>query len=214
MPEAQNAFKVVRAPTSIAAAQQFMDLSQEYLELVPQLVEQAIPFGQNVRSRTTKRVAALAVVMQRKFVERGENTYIPGLLHRILAEHKENIPTDLKKRVKYFSHELTAALKDLHEANGLYGPNSESLKSTADLVPQILYGRLVHSDYDKWKDGGSNPWFSASASFLFAQDSFRQYIRMTRLCLIDLCEHGILKGLRYEADVHEDTFSPDGNILQ
>ena len=54
MSESQRAFKVAKAPGAIEAAQQFMDLSQEYLELVPRLPAQALPFGRSLRSRTTK----------------------------------------------------------------------------------------------------------------------------------------------------------------
>lgn len=213
MSESQEAFKVAKAPGAIEAAQQFMDLSQEYLELVPRLPAQAVPFGRSLRSRTTKRVAALAVVMQRKFVERGENTYMPGLLDRVLAEHRERLSPELRKKISGFQHELAKALKELHEARAIYGHDHESTKSTAELVPQILYGRLVHSDYDKWSEGDSDPWFAASLSFLSAQDKFRKYIWMVRYCLIELSEREILAGLRYENDVHEDSLSPDGEVL-
>lgn len=214
MSESQKGFTVDKAPGSAEAAQQFMDLSQEYLEIVPKLSAQAIPFGQNLRSRTTKRVAALAVVMQRKFVEPGENTYMPGLLDRLLDEHKGKLSPELRKKFNGLKHELSVALKELHEAEAVYGRDAVSIKSTAELVPQILYGHLVHSDYSKWKESGANPWFAASMSFLSAQDKFRKYIWMMRSCLFELSDLGILEGLKFESDVHEDSLSPDGSIRQ
>lgn len=207
------AFKVDKVPNALTGAQQFLDLSQEYLELVPRLSRQSLPIGNSIGSRTTKRVAALAVVMQRKFVQNGENTYLPGLLDNILREHKRDINKNLKKKLRRFQDELSHAIKGLHEAGTVYeSAESQLKKSTALIVPEILYGRLVHSDYKKWKAGGSHPWFVASSSFLVAQDSFRQYIEQMRGCLIELSDLGILRGLQYEVEVTEDRLSPDGAI--
>ncbi|GAA2031616.1 hypothetical protein GCM10009720_09840 [Yaniella flava] len=201
-----------KAPTAIAAAQQFLDLSQEYLELVPKLKSQALPIGNSARSRTTKRVAALAVVMQRKFVTRRENTYMPGILERILAEHKDELSPETRKNITAFKHELSGAVKQLHEANAIINDGTNKSASTAVVVPQITYGRLLHADYQKWQDGGPNPWFTAALSFLVSQDRFRDYIEKMRSCLMDLTEQNILESLAYEFNIEEDFLSPNGKI--
>lgn len=208
--EDEKPFRVAQAPSAAAAAQQFMDLSQEYLQIVPKLHKQTVPFGDTVSSRTTRRVAALAVVMQRKFVTPGENTYIPGLIDRIYREQRDLMAPELRRKVRHFQAELPGALKELHEARVSYVRERGPARSTSDLPPLILNGRLLHSDYPKWDEGGPNPWFAASSSFLQAQSKFRRYLQMARWCLIDLHEAGALPGLEFSENFGEDTLASDG----
>lgn len=205
--------KVNKAPSAAAAAQQFMDLSQEYLELVPVLRRQTWPIGDSAKARTTKRVAALAIAMQRKFVTRGENTYIPGLLTRITTEHKADIPRDLLGEIKDFSAALSPALQELHDVAGQRMSPDGSVSPLAELAPMIRYGRLLHSDYEKWLEAGEAPWLGMSTSVLLAQSKFRKYLRMTRLGLEELHDAGVLPDLDFVAteDIHQDRWKPDGS---
>lgn len=205
--------KVNKAPTAAAAAQQFMDLSQEYLELVPVLRRQTWPVGDSAKARTTKRVAALAIAMQRKFVTRGENTYIPGLLTRITTEHKSEIPGPLLKKVRGFCAALSPALQELHDVAGERMSEDGAVAPLAELAPLIRYGRLLHSDYEKWLEAGEMPWMGASTSVLLAQSKFRRYLWMARLCLEELHEAGVLPNLDFVAteDIRQDRWQPDGS---
>lgn len=83
-----------KGPSAASAAQMFLDLSQEYLEVVPdRRGAYSYAFGARTsEQRAALRDAILAVVLQRKFVTPRENTYLPGLLRRIYEEHKNEIP--------------------------------------------------------------------------------------------------------------------------
>lgn len=199
-----------RAPSAAAAAQMFMDLSRDYLELVPDRRTSKV-FVSRPRTpdnRAVVREGTLALMMQRKFVTEGENVYISGLLERIYQEHKDELPKPLRPKLRGFRAELKPALDEIASAGiRLVSPDNTE-RSDQEQAELVLNGRLLHSDYPKWESAGEFAYAGLTGTFLIMQGKFRQYLKMTRLCLAELADEHKLFPLTWE-EPQEDVIDKD-----
>lgn len=194
-----------RAPSAAAAAQQFMDLSQEYLQAVPIMdyyTYSAHPDSND--HRWFVRVMSLATTLHRKFTTSGENTYLPGLMQRIYEEHKDSLPARDRKRFRTIPQKLSAKLNNLYAASSQYSRDGSELRDTADAVDLILNGRLVHADYEKWDEANEEMWQVACMSLIQGEGRIRSYVKIVRSLLIELHMNGVLPDLQFVNSIRED----------
>lgn len=207
-----------RPPTVDDAVQQFMSLSQEFLELVPRL--QTYTTGLSARAsppvshvRTTRRVLVLALSLGRKFMTPGEATYLPGLLERVYTERKERIPFALRRPVRTTVQQVSAALRDLYSTGPDVSHADGTTTTAAQAWEQVAYGHVLHPDHEKWSAGNALAWWATSANGAFAVTRLRILIVLTRSLIEQLDEEGVFDGLGYLENlwINEDLWAEDGS---
>lgn len=150
-------------------------------------------------------------MMQRKFVTKGENVYILGLLDRVYREHKDDLPRPLRLKLREFQAELVPALQEIASTGiRLVSPDNWE-RDDHEQAELVLNGRLLHSDYPKWESAGAFAYSGLTGAFLSMQGKLRRYLKMTRLCLIELADEHKVFPLTW-VEPQEDVFRADNAV--
>lgn len=179
-------FDVNQPPSAEARIRQFLDLSSEYLLLVPPRTETPAYFTEgNEEALLSLREGLLAHMLMRKFITKGESVYIPRVFEALLGEYKEHIGTDMGKQLRSYMHDLSAALKKITERGVQYGINGADAVSDKIMLDRYLNGRLLHSDHDKWQHADSSAFRVMLGSWLHVRVAFRDHLEASRhnVCL-------------------------------
>lgn len=208
-------------PSADDAAQLFMALSQEFLELVPRLKTHTTSYTAAAdhpvsHFRTTRRVVVLTLSLGRKFMKKGEATYLPGLLTRIYKERKERIPRAWRRAVRVFTQDVRIGLEGLH-SNGMTISHMDGTTTSAEQLWEYLsYGYVLHPDYEKWAAGTGHAWEAGAFNAYFSVARLRRLIVDTRSLIELLDKEGVFDGLTYEENlwIDEDIWAADGTPVE
>lgn len=200
-------------------AQIFLDLSQEYLELVPVLDSQLLKlsFSDSESKRFIKRILVVHASLIRKFITRGEVTYVGALYSKILNELKGDMSPGARRILNSALHqELTSELhRNLFTIEGveLVGREGEVLNHSEGLY-NLLYGRLLHADYKKWANIEGKSWGGAYLQAVLSLRGARTLLMEVRSDLIMLSQEGVLQGLEYDASIWVDHYTGRGEFIE
>lgn len=218
-----------KPPTAQDAALHFMDLSHEYLLLVPRPAKnlRAPAFGPDHSrlERVSIRQIAFAVSMQRKFVHCSEGVYIPEMLKVVLNDLGSSLSEDQRCRLRGLRHRIKPLFHYIardHE-NDDYNPEDKEYSSGLSFEEQcgcmrdanvlyrkFLYGRLIHGDYSKWNR--RELWWPAYIDISRRVSEVEALIIETRHLLGTLMNKGLLPVSEYIGDVDRDTQLPEGGL--
>lgn len=175
----------------------FMDLSTDYLELVPS--SGSVHLWMTARTETQRaelREALFAFMLWRKFVTKGEPVYIPGVVERVLREYKDSIPPPKRREMRRWMHEVSAMIKDgIADDGGIISYSDGRRVRLQEHADLILNGRLLHADCPKWRDAGGRPYFAAITALLTARVQMRHTLLQAQGGLLDLAEQYDLFGV-------------------
>ncbi|GEB65817.1 hypothetical protein SAT01_32650 [Sinomonas atrocyanea] len=174
-------FAVNQPPNAEVRIRQFLDLSAEYLRLVPPRTESPLYFtAENEDALASLREGLLAHVLMRKFITKGESVYLPRVFEALLEDYKDSIPADLARQLRVYMYELSAALKKITEHGVQYGINGADAVSDRVMLDRYLNGRLLHSDHDKWQQADSSAFRVMLGSWLSTRAEFRDHLQNSR----------------------------------
>lgn len=201
-----------RPPTVDDAVLQFMDASWEYLELMPVLGTAwtgfgPTPSGTRAEIRTTRRVIVLGMTLGRKFVRRGEPTYLPGLITRVERERRDRLTPKQCKQLRGFSAGLTQEVKSLYDQGLTIRHPDGSETGPAEFWERVSYGTVFHADHGKYAEGIGHAWQVNTYTAMQALPRLRSLIVQTRQALEALNDDGVFDGV-----VSEDTIFVDGDV--
>jgi hypothetical protein len=180
-PIRSETFDVKQPPTAEARVRQFMDLSTEYLLLVPLRTKTPAYFTEgNEDALLSLREGLLAHMLMRKFITKGESVYIPRVFDDLLVDYKEQIPKVTAKELRGYLQDLSAALKKIAERDVQYGINGAETVSEKLMLDRYLNGRLLHSDHDKWLQVDANAFRIMLGSWLHVRAAFRDHLEDAR----------------------------------
>lgn len=208
-----------RPPNVDVAARQFLDLSREYLELVPTLTATAIQVdGQlpdGVRGRTIRRVAVLNMSLGRKFLTPKEAVYPPTLLHRVVDERRDRLTPEMRKNVTGAGHALAEVIKGIHEAGVRVIDGDGNATPTGDYWHRAQNGHTLHADYGKWAQHGQDAWGFTAVHGALIINPMRNLVAQTRWYLTDLGNRGVLDLGNVDTtpgdEIQADVWAPDGS---
>lgn len=209
-----------QAETVDEKAQIFMNLSQEYLEIVP-FFDSRMGMGDSPELRVMKRNITLATALFRKFITSGENTYIPGIMQDIskrlgvLAKKTTPPSTEiiqLKKTIaanqKLMKNELSGIYSIFDLTDGSVQKDDEVIA-----VDKLINGHLLHADREKFSLSGSQ-WLHASFSLMMVQHRMSRSLEMYRNFFAAFHEVGVLPSLKYDSEINRDHINEQGELLE
>lgn len=177
----EDSFKVNEPPNAEVRAKQFMDLSPEYLRVVPPRTKTpSIYTDSNPEALESLRDGLLAHMLMRKFVTKGESVYILRVFDELLTEYKKQIPKSRAKEFRGFMQELSEALKRVPQSGVQYGINGADTLSSKEMMDSYLKGRLLHSDHDKWKRADGDAFRVLLGSWMTMSARFRVCLKASR----------------------------------
>lgn len=177
----EDSFKVNEPPNAEARAKQFMDLSAEYLRVVPPRIKTPSYYtDSNPEALESLREGLLAHMLMRKFITKGESVYIPRVYEKLLTDYREQIPKPLAKELRSFMHELSGALKSVTGLSVQYGINGAETVSSKVMLDSYLNGRLLHSDHDKWGRANGDAFRIMLGSWTHMRVRFRDHLNASR----------------------------------
>ncbi|MCT1368362.1 hypothetical protein [uncultured Kocuria sp.] len=218
-----------KPPAAQNAALHFMDLSHEYLLLVPKPAKnlRAPAFGPDSSrlERVSIRQIAFAVSMQRKFVHCSEGAYIPQTLEAVLNDLGSSLPEDHRCRLRDLRDRIKPLFdyiardhaddgynhEDMEYSSGLsFEEQRGSMRNANVLYRKFFYGRLIHGDYSKWIR--RELWWPAYLEISRGISKVETLIIETRHLLGTFMEEGLLPVSEYIGDVDRDTKLPEGGL--
>lgn len=206
------------ALTVDARARMFLDLSRDYLELVPVLESPRIsltarPGADTVETRTVRRALVLSMTLGRKFITRRDPVYMPGLLERIVQERQDRIPRAIRKDVRSTVHDMRAEMDALHDSGGNVIRADGSHVTPGEVWELTRYGHVLHADPAKWSAHGDMGWWVTAAHAPAVLRRLRVMIGNARWCVGDLAARGVLDGVETVEleDIAQDRWTADGS---
>lgn len=193
--------------------QMFMDLSQEYLELVPVMKSyQMFLIGDSENTRFHKRIIALHLSLIRKFINKDDQMFLGSINQQVYNELKANLPQPIKKTLRYQQHEFAKLDHTLFVDSSfqIVGADNQVVDQPQALY-NLLYGRILHDDYGKWQKMPN--WYSAYHQAASSLQNARDILWRIRSELIYLQEYGYLEGLEYSSVIVEEIWNGKGEYL-
>ena len=145
----------LRPPGDEALLEQFKELAEDYLFLTsPWRLGDSGREGVEMDDGLNRgRMFRCSLI--RKFTFSGENVYIPEVLNAYLrvAKTQRRVMKEERVLVDRIGQDFRTAI-DLPFAMRLEG---RVALTAADVLHKITYGRLLHSDYEKWAETRSYP---------------------------------------------------------
>ncbi|KQR06795.1 hypothetical protein ASF74_05440 [Arthrobacter sp. Leaf145] len=170
-------FSVNQPPTAEIRVRQFLDLSAEYLALVPSREQGPAYFtAGSDEALDSLREGLLAHMLMRKFITKGEGVYIPRVFEHLLGDYKNQLPASEAKGLRSYIQAVSGDLKNITENNIQYGVTGAEVVSNRVMMDRYLNGRLVHSDYDKWQQLDASAFKVMLASWLHLRANFRDHL--------------------------------------
>lgn len=200
-------------PTLEARVQMFMDLSQEYLELVPVMKSRQIWLvGDNENIRFHKRTVALHLSLVRKFITKEDQVYLGTLNNQIVRELGEILPSPITKALKGQQHELAKLDRSLFvdESCRIIGEDNQEVDQ-AQALYNFQYGRILHTDYGKWVK--AQDWHAAYSQAASSLSNARKLLWYTRSCFVYLQKNGYLPDIKYQQVIYEEIWNGKGEYL-
>lgn len=177
----EETFNVNQPPSAEARALQFMDLSAEYLRVVPRRTKTPSYYTDtNPDALESLREGLLAHMLMRKFITKGESVYIPRVFDELLTDYSREIPKPFVKEVRGFMQEVSEGLKDVTNRSVQYGYNSDDMVSEKVVLNNYLNGRLLHSDHSKWEHANSEAFRVMLGAWLHVRATFRHHLNASR----------------------------------
>ncbi|MCT2360432.1 hypothetical protein M3694_01445 [Kocuria marina] len=177
----EETFNVNQPPNAKARTLQFMDLSAEYLRVVPHRTKTPAYFTDtNPDALESLREGLLAHMLMRKFITKGESVYIPRVFDELLTDYSKEIPKPFAKEVRGFMQEASEGLKDVTNRGVQYGYNSDDMVPEKVILNNYLNGRLLHSDHGKWENANSETFRVMLGAWLHVRAKFRRYLNASR----------------------------------
>lgn len=176
-----DSFNVNQPPNAEARVRQFLDLSAEYLLLVPLRRGSPAYFTEgSAEALASLREGLLAHMLMRKFITKGESVYIPRVFECLLGDFKEQIQATMAKDLRAYMYGVSTALKNIMERGVQYGINGAEAVSDRVMLDRYLHGRLLHSDHDKWQHVDSTAFRVMLGSWLQVRAEFRDHLEASR----------------------------------
>lgn len=201
------------------AARLFLELSREYLELVPILtgsklrLDGQLPDG--VEGRTIRRMLVMSMSLGRKFLRDDEAVYPPKLLHRVVEERRGRLSPAMRKKVTGAGHNMAEIISGIHETGIQIVAGDNTTSSTWDYWDRAQNGRTLHADYGKWAQHGESGWGYAALHWAFAAKRVRFVVAQTRWYVTDLGSMGVLDLSGIDTtpgdEIEADYWAPDGS---
>lgn len=186
--------------------QMFLDLSQEYLELVP-IVESYPPFSvlnDSSTGRTLKRAVTLHAALGRKFISEKEVVSFQCLYRDLKGifscrDNFENFFTKDDEDIDFYRSPYISTDFEITASDG-------TILNSFDLYNDLRYGRLLHSDPRKWKkdDHIRQAWVGAIFQSVDAMQVIRKSIWDYRDLVIKCAESGWISCLVYDKEIKEE----------
>lgn len=177
----EETYNVNQPPNAKARTLQFMDLSAEYLRVVPHRTKTPMYYTDtNPAALESLREGLLAHMLMRKFITKGESVYIPRVFRELLTDYSETIPNSTIKEIRGFEQDVSAALKDVTNRGVQYGYNADDMVSEKVVLNNYLNGRLLHSDHGKWGHANSDTFRVMLGAWLHVRVKFRHYLNTSR----------------------------------
>lgn len=191
--------------------QMFMDLSQEYLEIIPRFTTSQHMFktdsavGKNIR-----RNLVLFFALARKFVVNKDQVSLSRINDGILEHYGDKLPLAARESLiedKPFYAALAQEIFDIEtltiqKANGEIANNSQE-------AYKLLYGRVLHSEYSKWEVA---KWDLAYSQLQHATQRVRCLLVSMRSNIIYMHDKGMLPSVKLEKEVWEDLYTAKGKF--
>lgn len=200
-------------PNLLARLQMFMDLSQEYLELVPVMKShQLYLVGDSENTRFHKRVITLHLSLVRKFINKDDQMFLGTINQQVYNELKAKLPRPIKKTFRQQQHEFAKLDHTLFidESFQIVGADNQAIDQSQALY-NLLYGRILHDDYGKWAK--TLNWHSAYHQAANSLRNARDILWGIRSEIIYLQDHGYLEGLNYSPVIVEELWNGKGEYL-
>jgi len=144
-----DSFNVNQPPNAEARVRQFLDLSAEYLLLVPLRRESPAYFTEgSAEALTSLREGLLAHMLMRKFITKGESVYIPRVFESLLGDFKEQIQATMAKDLRAYMYGVSTALKNIMERGVQYGINGADAVSDCQWPLASAHGRPANVPAD------------------------------------------------------------------
>lgn len=206
-PNAKNA-----PPDLFSRLQMFMDLSQEYLELVPRTDSKilGIPTDSS-QGRKLRRLLILFYSEARKFFSRDEQVSLRKINNEILREHGSNLPDIAVKTIRDDQRFYSRLEKTLFDVQTLVIQNAKGeVVGNVQEVYNVMYGRVLHADYPKWSNA---QWSTSYTQLQKAMASVRELLWSMRSNVAYMFDEGLLPNLQFKRAISEDVCTPVGEYI-
>lgn len=200
-------------PTLEARVQMFMDLSQEYFEIVPRLESfQIMLIGDSNIVRFHKRVISLHLSLIRKFINEDDQVYLGAINQQLYEEYGRNLPRSVRKALRAQQHDYAKLNQTLFsdETFRIIGTDGEEVDQ-AQALYNLMYGRILHDDYGKWCSASN--WHSAYHQAATSLSNARDILRFSRSTFLYLHNRGFFPDLKFAETLSEDLYNGRGEYL-
>lgn len=191
----------------------FMDLSQEYFEIVPRLKSfQIMLIGDSNIVRFHKRVISLHLSLIRKFINEDDQVYLGAINQQLYEEHGENFPRSVRKAMRAQQHDYAKLDQTLFsdETFRIVGSDGKEVDQ-AQALYNLMYGRILHDDYGKWRS--TSNWHSAYHQAAASLENARDILLHNRSKFIYLHNRGFFPDLKFAETLSEDLYDGRGEYL-